>query len=70
MIAHASWNGATDVSSWRLLSGSSSSTLTPVAAAGAGGFQTTMQGPPASYVEVQALDSAGQVIGTSPLEAG
>jgi hypothetical protein len=70
MIAHASWNGATDVSSWRLLSGSSSSALTPVAAAGAGGFQTTMQGPPAPYVEVQALDSAGQVIGTSPLEAG
>jgi Arylsulfotransferase (ASST) len=61
-----SWNGATEVASWRVLAGSSPSTL---AAAGAGqrtGFQTTIAvagaGP---YVAVQALDSSGAVIGTS-----
>jgi hypothetical protein len=61
-----SWNGATQVASWRVLAGSSPSAL---AAAGAGartGFQTTIAVPGAGpYVAVQALDSSGAVIGTS-----
>jgi hypothetical protein len=61
-----SWNGATEVASWRVLAGSSPSAL---AAAGAGartGFQTTIAVPGAGpYVAVQALNSSGAVIGTS-----
>jgi len=62
----ASWNGATEVASWRVLAGASPSSLTPVADAAAAGFQTTIAaatgGP---YVQVQALDSSGAVLGTS-----
>jgi hypothetical protein len=62
-----SWNGATQVSSWRVLAGASSGSLNPVSTATKTGFQTTISvsgaGP---YVAVQALDSAGEVIGTTP----
>jgi Arylsulfotransferase (ASST) len=61
-----SWNGATEVSSWRVLAGSSASSLAPVITGAKTGFQTTIAalttGP---YVEVQALDTQGNVIGTS-----
>lgn len=61
-----SWNGATDVASWKVLAGASSSSLAPVAAAPRSGFQTSVKaltsGP---YVQVQALDASGNVIGTS-----
>ena len=63
----ASWNGATDVVSWRVLAGSSPSALAPVATAPKAGFQTTVTlhtvGP---YVAVQALDGSSKVIGVSP----
>jgi hypothetical protein len=61
-----SWNGATDVASWRVLAGTASSSLAPVATAAKSGFQTTLTvhtgGP---YVAVQALDGSGTVLGTS-----
>jgi Arylsulfotransferase (ASST) len=61
-----SWNGATNVTSWQVLAGSTPIALTPVAAAAKAGFQTTISAPTAGpYVAVQALDSAGAVIGTS-----
>ncbi len=61
-----SWNGATEVVSWRVLAGASPSALAPVASAGATGFQTTVSVPTAGpYVAVQALDSSGSVVGTS-----
>jgi Arylsulfotransferase (ASST) len=63
----ASWNGATNVASWRVLAGSSPSTLALVASAPKSGFQTTITahtlGP---YLAVQALDGSGAVIGVSP----
>ncbi len=66
LAVSASWNGATDVVSWRVLAGTSSSALAPVTTAADSGFQTTIAalttGP---YVAVQALDSAGAVLGTS-----
>jgi Arylsulfotransferase (ASST) len=63
----ASWNGATEVASWQVLAGASPSALTPVATAPKSGFQTTITAPSAGpYVAVQALNSAGAVIGTSP----
>jgi Arylsulfotransferase (ASST) len=63
----ASWNGATQVTSWRVLAGASTGALAPVAtAAKTADFQTTIATPSADpYVAVQALNSAGAVIGTS-----
>jgi hypothetical protein len=61
-----SWNGATQVASWRVLTGASASALAPVATATKSGFQTSITAPGGGpYVQVQALDAAGNVIGTS-----
>ena len=63
---YASWNGATEVASWRVLAGRSSSALTPVEQFPDNGFETTMhvssKGP---YFEVQALDIKGRPLGIS-----
>ncbi|MGH2902143.1 MAG: arylsulfotransferase family protein [Solirubrobacteraceae bacterium] len=67
-VVYASWNGATEVASWRVLAGSSQSALAPVASAPKGGFETAIATPAAvagGYVAVQALDGAGAVIGVS-----
>jgi len=61
-----SWNGATNVASWRLLGGASASALSPVASAPKTGFQTTISVPASvTYVAVQALDASGAVLGAS-----
>jgi hypothetical protein len=61
-----SWNGATDVASWRLLAGASAATLSPVTTVARNGFETTISAPVAgSYVAVQALDGAGNVLAVS-----
>ncbi len=66
VTVYASWNGATNVASWRVLAGASTSSLTAVAAAVRGGFETAIATPAAApYVAVQALDVTGAVIGTS-----
>ena len=63
---YASWNGATQVASWRLLGGASAQTLAPVASAPRGGFETSIVAPSQqAYVAVQALSVAGAVLGTS-----
>jgi Arylsulfotransferase (ASST) len=65
----ASWNGATDVVSWRVLAGTSPSALAPVATTAKAGFQTTITAHAAGpYVAVQALDSSGAVIGVSAVK--
>lgn len=62
----ASWNGATSVSSWRVLAGASSGSLAPVATAAKAGFETTLKASTAGpYFAVQALDGSGNVLGTS-----
>jgi hypothetical protein len=68
---YASWNGATTIATWRVLTGASSTALTPVTAAAKTGFETAVAvaGTPA-YVAVQALDAAGNVLGTSPTIKG
>jgi hypothetical protein len=68
---YASWNGATTIAGWRVLAGASSTGLTPVASAAKTGFETAVSvaGTPA-YVAVQALDAAGNVLGTSPTIKG
>lgn len=61
-----SWNGATNVSSWRVLGGPSAATLALVASGAKTGFQTTISVPASpTYVAVQALDASGAVLGTS-----
>jgi Arylsulfotransferase (ASST) len=65
-IVHASWNGATGVSSWRVLAGKSPGSLAPQTTIAAGGFESSTTLPAKyAYAEVQALDSAAHVLGTS-----
>jgi len=66
LVVSVSWNGATDVASWRVLAGSSPGTLAPVTTAARSGFQTTITASAAGpFLVVQALDARGAVIGAS-----
>jgi hypothetical protein len=66
-----SWNGATNVASWRVIAGASPTTLAAVATATKSGFQTTITASTAGpYVAAQALDSSGAVLGTSAAVKG
>ncbi|HZU59833.1 MAG TPA: arylsulfotransferase family protein [Solirubrobacteraceae bacterium] len=67
----ASWNGATDVSSWRVLGGSSPTQLKRLKTTPAAGFETTIAlvARP-RYLAVQALSSGGSVLSTSRVMAG
>jgi hypothetical protein len=64
---HASWNGATEVVSWRVLAGKASGgALTAQATIPDDGFESSTTLPEKyARVAVQALDSAGHVLGTS-----
>jgi hypothetical protein len=65
-IVHASWNGATDVASWRVLAGSSSSSLKAVSEIPSQGFESSLTLPKRySYVQVQALDASGATLASS-----
>jgi len=63
---YASWNGATQVSSWRVLAGESPTELQPLASALRTGFETAIPVETgASVFVVQALDGNGQLLGAS-----
>jgi hypothetical protein len=67
-VVYASWNGSTGVSQWRVLAGANPGLLRPAGAAVTrSGFETAIpvisQGP---YFQVEALDAAGNTLGTSP----
>ncbi len=65
-IVHASWNGATGVSSWRVLAGESPESVKAQTVIPVTGFESSVTLPSKhSYVAVQALDAAGNVLGTS-----
>ena len=65
---YASWNGATEVASWRVLEGASAAKLTSVAQAPREGFETAIAAPAAgTYLAIQALGAEGQVLGTTPV---
>jgi hypothetical protein len=67
-VAYASWNGATGVSAWRVLTGASTASLTVVAQVPRTGFETAIPLPAGTsgpYVAVQALGAAGEVLGSS-----
>jgi Arylsulfotransferase (ASST) len=62
----ASWNGATTVSSWRVLAGPSPGALTQLETVGKHGFETGISASTGMPdFAVQALGSKGQVLGTS-----
>jgi hypothetical protein len=66
-IVHASWNGATEVASWRVLAGTHPGTLSAQATIPAAGFESSTTLPHVySYAAVQALNGAGQVLASSP----
>ena len=66
---YVSWNGATGVTRWRVLSGASSQSLKTVTTARRTGFETAIRIARRTYVRVQALDGTGHVLGTSALTA-
>ena len=67
---YASWNGATQVASWQVLAGPGAGAMSPIGQFPDNGFETTMSVSTIQpYLEVQALDSAGNVLGTSAVVA-
>jgi len=72
----ASWNGATDVVSWRVLAGPAPGSLTARATMPDSGFESSATFPDEGstttadadeYVAVQALGPSGALLGTSPV---
>lgn len=67
---YVSWNGATNVSSWRILGGASGSTLSPLLTVAKRDFETRAVIGTQRYVAVQALDSGGRILtGSSTVRA-
>ncbi len=64
-----SWNGATNVWSWRVLGGASASSLKTVGSSRSHGFETEIDVSAQKAVEVQALDRAGHVLAHSAVVA-
>jgi hypothetical protein len=65
-IVHASWNGATEVASWRVLAGGTSGSLSAQARIPTSGFESSSTLPKKyARIAVQALDATGAVLGTS-----
>jgi hypothetical protein len=63
---YASWNGATQIATWRVLAGPSPNNLSVVAQKAFNGFETGIPTSSAqAYFAVQALDAGGQVLGDS-----
>jgi Arylsulfotransferase (ASST) len=63
---YASWNGATRVAHWRVLSGRDRRRLAPIATVPRAGFETRIQlASTPAHVAVAALDAQGTVLGTS-----
>jgi hypothetical protein len=63
---YVSWNGATDVAKWQVLTGDTKEDLAAGPAAPKSGFETAIQLPAkGTYVAVQALDSNGHVLAVS-----
>jgi hypothetical protein len=69
--AYASWNGATRVTRWRLIGGSTPNAMSFLETAPWSGFETamTLRHAP-SFLCVQALDAQGHVLGSSRIVSG
>lgn len=67
LTCHVSWNGATEIAEWRVITDSAGE----VARVTKEGFESQLTGIPiSSYMEVQALNSAGQILGGRVLSWG
>jgi len=63
---YASWNGATEVSSWEVLAGQRKDQLEPLGSVPRNGFETAMSvKSPHPYVAVRAKDRSGRVLDTT-----
>jgi hypothetical protein len=66
VTVEASWNGATNIASWKVLAGSAASTLTTVATTAKHGFETTITiHTAAPMIAVAALGASGSTLATS-----
>ncbi len=66
---HMSWNGATEVAAWRILSGDSEEQLTETAVVDREGFETAADvTPTGSRIVVEALDENKEAIGSTTVE--
>ena len=65
MQVFASWNGATEVKSWRVLTGPDSNSLKAAGTGPRSGFETMVAVASAKFAAVQALAADGSVLGTS-----
>ena len=71
VTVYASWNGATEVAGWNVLAGATPQQLSFAGTAPRSGFETPIAtSGPAAYVEAQALNAQGTVIGTSAVIKG
>ena len=65
-FVYASWNGATQLASWRVLAGSGAGALQAVRTHAKEGFETAIEVPPGDRsFKLQALDARGRTIGSS-----
>ena len=62
---YASWNGATNVASWRVEAGPTASSLRAIGHAAKGGFETSISVARNKYVRADALDAHGHVLASS-----
>ncbi len=65
MQVYASWNGATEVASWRFLTGDDAASLAESVVVKRTGFETTAAVATAQHVAAEALDSTGKVLARS-----
>ncbi|MGO9889541.1 MAG: arylsulfotransferase family protein [Solirubrobacteraceae bacterium] len=64
MTVYVSWNGATNVVSWRVFGGGSATALKPIVTAPKKGFETAITAGARRYVAVQALGFKGRPLGS------
>jgi Arylsulfotransferase (ASST) len=65
---YASWNGATEVTTWQVLAGGATDQLEPLTSVPRQGFETVITfRTTESYVGLQALNDSGKVLGTTNL---
>ncbi|MGM7669337.1 arylsulfotransferase family protein [Microbacterium sp. A93] len=73
-VAFVSWNGATEVARWRLVTGQDAASATEQSTVDRDGFETAIPVPAAAadaaYTGVQALDAEGAVLGTGAAARG
>jgi hypothetical protein len=62
---YASWNGATSVASWQLLTGTNAAHMSAVSSTPRTGFETSIATVATPFVQVRALSASGKTLGTS-----